>query len=374
SVLIRYGNGDGTYTNGTGVSTASESTITAVDLNGDGFMDFHQMYVICYGACTTTWDYHRSVWLNPGDGGGSWFNVFLDQSYRSSGQSEYLVSDHFMNGSKSEIVATGFWSEEARLNVWNGDGIDQIEIAPYYIDDITIGDFNSDNRADYFWVVDWMGPEGTFVAYQPQGSNQFVQQLITSSESVELGTGDVDGNGWNEVLESRSDGIYIYYIEMGGCVDETACNYDPNMFFDDGSCCFGVCDCDDPQATNYNPDTDCSADICTYAVQGILFDGTNENGTFDQGETPLPNIPIQVQPNNLIFYTNEDGTFNLGALEVSQTTLTIDFDQTGAFTFATNPDVLENPSNFDFTYLEVGLSTGQFTFPEVQTNIISYTQ
>jgi len=56
--------------------------------------------------------------------------------------------------------------------------------------------------------------------------------------------------------------------ECGGCVDDSALNYDPNAFYDDGSCEYAGCI--DPEACNYNPiaianDGSCDYGSCTEA-------------------------------------------------------------------------------------------------------------
>ena len=60
-------------------------------------------------------------------------------------------------------------------------------------------------------------------------------------------------------------------IEYGACTYPLACNYDPNAFFDDGSCIFPPNDCDWPETW---------ANGCTY-VDAINYDESAivDNGT-----------------------------------------------------------------------------------------------
>ena len=95
-----------------------------------------------------------------------------------------------------------------------------------------------------------------------------------------------------EVFASVDDGSCFY----GGCLDPTACNYDAEADVEDGSCTYptasnvdcdgvcyndadgdGVCDedefsgCTDPEACNYNPimtEDDGSCDYCSCAIEG----------------------------------------------------------------------------------------------------------
>jgi hypothetical protein len=49
---------------------------------------------------------------------------------------------------------------------------------------------------------------------------------------------------------------------IGGCTDETACNYNADAAWDDGSCTFPGCT--DPDALNYDADAGCDDDSCEY--------------------------------------------------------------------------------------------------------------
>ena len=96
--------------------------------------------------------------------------------------------------------------------------------------------------------------------------------------------------------DQDDDGI-CDYNEIGGCQDITACNYNVLATDDDGSCFYptqtyldcngnclndtdgdGVCDeievygCTDPNACNYNPDLGCTEDddSCTYPLENYL--------------------------------------------------------------------------------------------------------
>ena len=52
---------------------------------------------------------------------------------------------------------------------------------------------------------------------------------------------------------------------FGGCMDDTACNFDPDATEDDGSCEYFSClGCMDPQACNYIPDATQDDGSCTY--------------------------------------------------------------------------------------------------------------
>jgi hypothetical protein len=74
-----------------------------------------------------------------------------------------------------------------------------------------------------------------------------------------------------------------------GCTDPNACNYDPGMLADDGSCFYGNCagveGCTNPSAENYNPnasvdDGSCIVGGCTYPnASNYNPVATNDDGT-----------------------------------------------------------------------------------------------
>ena len=82
-------------------------------------------------------------------------------------------------------------------------------------------------------------------------------------------------NGWSIGGASNYDVTFTMTglctsddIDIPGCTDATACNYDPNATVDDGSCDFSSCSgCTDAMACNYNPnatedDGSCEFDSC----------------------------------------------------------------------------------------------------------------
>ena len=69
---------------------------------------------------------------------------------------------------------------------------------------------------------------------------------------------------------------FIDGVEIGGCTDSSAMNYEPYSDYDDGSCNYTetnggedvVCGCTNPHATNYNPDADGN---CEYIADPCIF-------------------------------------------------------------------------------------------------------
>ena len=92
---------------------------------------------------------------------------------------------------------------------------------------------------------------------------------------------------WSRALDS--DEIVELYLEgaelQTGCTDESACNYDSNANFDDGSCEYLSCilGCTIPTACNYNPLSEFEDGSCTYAEEGYDCDGNCLNDVDDDG-------------------------------------------------------------------------------------------
>ena len=133
-------------------------------------------------------------------------------------------------------------------------------------------------------------------------------------------------NGTYTLEEAISYGYNCDCTEAG-CTDETACNYDSSVTFDNGSCEYG-CFMDD--CLNYPVDSfDCSGnclndyyiDNCSYyqCENGLIspeltvFDGCNENDILGcTDETACNYIPTATFDNGSCVYDGEPGCENCG--------------------------------------------------------------
>lgn len=95
--------------------------------------------------------------------------------------------------------------------------------------------------------------------------------VYTGCTNTGGGGGGSYNGGTNQLMAEGSNsgnGYVIIYFEgipdcYGGCIDETACNYDEGAGFDDGSCAYP--ECGDLSACNYADDAWCYDDsVCTY--------------------------------------------------------------------------------------------------------------
>ena len=107
-------------------------------------------------------------------------------------------------------------------------------------------------------------------------------------------------NGWATGGSSNYDATFTMTglctsddIDIPGCTDATACNYNPSATTDDGSCDYSSCSgCTDPNACNYNPaaatdDGSCEFTSCAGCTE-VFSCNFDPNATIDDGSCILP--------------------------------------------------------------------------------------
>ena len=94
---------------------------------------------------------------------------------------------------------------------------------------------------------------------------------------------DANGNEWTE------SNIPIPSVEVLGCTDSSAYNYDASANTDDGSCIATVNGCTDPSASNYDSSANTDDGSCTYVssstLVGLVLETVdNSSAGFTNGE------------------------------------------------------------------------------------------
>ena len=137
----------------------------------------------------------------------------------------------------------------------------------------------------------------------------WVSTAGTYTASIDLSASALSGaglwsvtiiNGWEDGGAANYDATFTMTglctsddIDIPGCTDATACNYNPNATTDDGSCDFSSCSgCTDPAACNYNPaavadDGSCDFASCAGCTE-IFSCNFDPNATIDDGSCILP--------------------------------------------------------------------------------------
>lgn len=122
-------------------------------------------------------------------------------------------------------------------------------------------------------------------ATEPDGSCVF-------ASGCDVCSGETDGSG--VVVDGDADNNSVCdVLEVPGCINENACNYNPSATQADGSCDFTSCiGCTDESACNFDADATLNEPIsCVYAdagygCNGVCLADTDADGVCDVNEVP----------------------------------------------------------------------------------------
>ncbi|MDA9756018.1 S8 family serine peptidase, partial [Flavobacteriales bacterium] len=188
----------------------------------------------------------------------------------------------------SQAEGTGAWPADLLVEIGLPDG-SCVALGGYNLTSATCADLG--NYA-VVWPDTWqVSTAGTYTA------------SIDLSGAALSGTGLWSItliNGWTTGGSSNYDATFTMTglctsddIDILGCTDATACNYNPSATTDDGSCDYSSCSgCTDPNACNYNPaaatdDGSCEFTSCTGCTE-IFSCNFDPNATIDDGSCILP--------------------------------------------------------------------------------------
>ncbi len=111
-----------------------------------------------------------------------------------------------------------------------------------------VGTNSADNYEYYYFP-------GTYTYCVPAGC--YVTQLYNYEFQDFLCTLSIDGGEPIQILASELNGLQYSFslgeITLSGCNDPGACNYDPAVTCNDGSCAYDCLGCTDSNAPNFNP-------------------------------------------------------------------------------------------------------------------------
>ena len=178
----------------------------------------------------------------------------------------------------------GWWVEEIKTNSHSGSLLEFIEKEGKYFNKIS-GEFKV---------------ESEFLE-----TSEYNVQGIGAVSTVTAGITDTNQNdtvsNFDEFVDTGGnidDSIIVPPDAVPGCIDENACNYNPNANEDDGSCVYGVVyGCTDPNAWNYMESAEM---LCPEPYSGNLETG------FPQGVDPCTGLPC-----DQCMYQTEDGGFTI---------------------------------------------------------------
>ncbi len=230
-------------------------------------------------------------------------------------------------------------------------------------------DLDGDGDLD---VVSLSWIEGEVIWFENLGGSFGAKQTISSEASGanNVYVADLDGDGDLDVLSASNigyDSKVAWYENLSGqgCTDAAACNYQPDMWVDNGSCCYSDCGCTDPIAENYNSlatcdDSSCQYifgcldeyaanydslatadnDSCNYIITGFVYHDIDEDGDFNGSDYGLPFQTIILAPSGLTAITDSDGAYQFTA-NYGYHTLEVDSNPLFPFTTSLSPISVE---------------------------------
>ena len=201
---------------------------------------------------------------------------------------------------------------------------------------VELGDLNEDGKLDI--LSSGYGYSG--IKYRKNYGNWvFIVEstFFDSIGSVDIEIFDSDNDGDLDIALAGGNILWVENLYGEGCTDSNACNYDPNAFIDNGSCCYSDCGCLVAGAENYDSNALCDDGSCGFGVTGVVFFDENENGQMDSLEYGLPFQQLASLPDSSFYITNDDGEF-FGSVSGSDV-YTFMLAENPAFTFFTTPQI-----------------------------------
>ena len=152
--------------------------------------------------------------------------------------------------------------------------------------------------------------------YNPEANNEDGSCLqldecgVCGGEGIAPGACDCDGNVFDQCFICGGDGT-----ECFGCMEEEACNYDPEALFSNGSCVYGEIDECGVCGGNGIPEGACGCDgtppACGYDCDGNCILDEDNDGICDCEDECVPAAAAEMLTED---YTLTVEAYNVGAL------------------------------------------------------------
>ncbi len=227
-------------------------SIAGGDFDGDGDTD-----IMVSGEFDDEWKWFAN------DGNENFGSATLIGS--GNNPSSIAIGDLNNNGDIDGVSVYGIdgdvvWAEN------NGSGFD----APQFLYDgpgfpgnfpitVEIVDLDQDGDLD---VVHCSILDNTINWFPNLGGGNFgvIEELVSGASNVrQMAFGDFDGDGDLDMAAANfGANELVWYentsgVQVPGCTDPDACNFDPLATIDNGSCDYSCFGCTDPQACNFDP-------------------------------------------------------------------------------------------------------------------------
>jgi hypothetical protein len=218
SVFILLGKGDGTFTNGTTITTTSPFEPTSVvvgDFDGDGNQDLAVLSANGIGSV--------NIYLGKGDGTFGTPKNFKVATTNSS--SRLLAVGDFDEDGIQDLVATNNSLSNAAVLLGNGDGTFQTAV-PYALNtsgnlgqapwNVVVGDINQDGHLDLAVASD---NAGSVSILQGNGDGTFKAVIYIPTGATQVGSvtlGDFDGDGFPDLATTSAPDNAVYVLINNG--------------------------------------------------------------------------------------------------------------------------------------------------------------
>ena len=200
------------------------------------------------------------------------------------------------------------------LTIESGQGADigPGDVVGAFKDGICIGWVYANSLVDSyggqgFTTLPLMGDDGADYTAGYINTNQIPEVFIYDKSNdtiLPLSIGgtqhDLDNDGvtdveWTDYAEFSNNEIFVFYGVANaenslGCIDASACNYDPSASIDDGSCWFATdgCDCSDGEGSTTDDCGVCNGNDSCFGCMDPAACGYNSEATIDDGSCWTP--------------------------------------------------------------------------------------
>lgn len=161
---------------------------------------------------------------------------------------------------------TGIISKKNKLDVLDGDYIPRLSyytmkmfmnykdsgMLPFYMLSSSSEELTGGNNMVYIHGDNWYSSCGKCEWWGDGSVGDYLISGISENPSA-------------TALPAYSFGFYEpVFVDVYGCTDPNANNYNPDATIDDGSCTYNIYGCTDSNALNYDPDANIDDGSCTY--------------------------------------------------------------------------------------------------------------
>ncbi|MDP4826313.1 MAG: VCBS repeat-containing protein, partial [Flavobacteriales bacterium] len=214
------------------------------------------------------------------------FEPAIDLALPGSGSGQETLSSGDLKGDGfDDIIVDDVVGEKLYIIPSLGDGTFGMPVEIFQGNKCAlrgVADWDGDEDLDLFLTSFADATEDSVIVILNDGSGVFTEgdALTPFRLDYEFQLKDVNGDGRMEIVEvdfsDEEDGhddndeiqeyvrVHFSGIEIFGCTDPSACNYNVEANNDDGTCCETGCGCTDLLACNYNESASCDDGSCTY--------------------------------------------------------------------------------------------------------------